>query len=298
MKVAVTGATGFIGRHVLTALIRRGHQVLVVGRTPLKGQDKAVFVEVDLLQERDHKWISVHNPSHLVHMAWYADHGKYWTSPLNLNWCDATMRLIQSFADQGGERVVVAGTCAEYDWSFGYCQEERTPCQPTSLYGTVKDCTRRMLEKICDIRHISLVWGRIFMPFGIGENPQRLLPSVVQALSGLRQPFTIGLYQWRDILPVEVVAEGFAFLTGHRDSGTFNICSGRPTQLNEVIIRVSDILGKSPSLFLDKGDFSISPGAFLVGDNRLLLSKGWQPQYDLWNDLYVYVKNLEGKLAV
>lgn len=136
------------------------------------------------------------------------------------------------------------------------------------------------------------------MPFGIGENPQRLLPSVVQALSGLRQPFTIGLYQWRDILPVEVVAEGFAFLTGHRDSGTFNICSGRPTQLNEVIIRVSDILGKSPSLFLDKGDFSISPGAFLVGDNRLLLSKGWQPQYDLWNDLYVYVKNLEGKLAV
>jgi nucleoside-diphosphate-sugar epimerase len=296
MKVAITGATGFIGYHVLTALIQQGYEVLVVGRRPPKGYDQVTFVEVDLLQEQDHRWISAHNPSHLVHIAWYAEHGKYWTSPLNLSWCDATLRLIQAFADQGGERVVVAGTCAEYDWDFGYCQEGKTPCQPTSLYGTVKDCTRRMAEKVCDLSHVSLAWGRVFMPFGVGENPQRLLPSVVQALSGLRQPFTISLQQWRDILPVEVLADGFAFLTNHTDSGTFNICSGQPTQLYEVIIKVSEFLDKSPNLFLDKADLSVNSNSFLVGDSSLMLSKGWQPQYNLWDALQVYVKHLESSL--
>jgi nucleoside-diphosphate-sugar epimerase len=153
-----------------------------------------------------------------------------------------------------------------------------------------------MSEKICDLGNISLVWGRIFMPFGVGENSQRLLPSVVQALSGLRQPFTISLQQWRDILPVEVVADGFAFLTDHHDSGTFNICSGRPTQLHEVIVGIADILGKSSRLFLDKGDFSINSGSFLVGDNSLLLSKGWCPHYDLWNAIEVYVRKIQDEI--
>ena len=56
-------------------------------------------------------------PSHLLHFAWYVTPGKFWTSPENIDWLQASLDLVTSFLDCGGERSVIAGTCAEYDWT-------------------------------------------------------------------------------------------------------------------------------------------------------------------------------------
>ncbi|QNP29923.1 NAD-dependent epimerase/dehydratase family protein [Cylindrospermopsis curvispora] len=292
MRIAVTGATGFIGRHVVNALVSNGYDVLAVGRSaPLPGQ-KLSFLPVDLLQEKNHHWISEYKPSHLLHLAWYAEHGKYWTSPLNLNWCDATVHLVNAFVNQGGKRVVVAGSCAEYDWSFGYCHEVKTPSRPSTLYGTAKDCARRMSEKICALQSVPLAWGRIFLPFGLGESSQRLIPSITHALSGLRPPFPIRVHQWRDILPVEIVADGLVFLVAQESSGVFNICSGKPTQLSEVIQKIGVMLNRNIDLLMVEADSSLYPDYFLLGDNQSLVSQGWLPEYNIWESLNVYVSNL------
>ena len=60
---------------------------------------------------------SVIRPEVLIHLAWYAEHGKYWTSPENVRWVEASLALLRGFAAAGGRRVVMAGTCAEYEWS-------------------------------------------------------------------------------------------------------------------------------------------------------------------------------------
>ncbi|MCT7983607.1 NAD(P)-dependent oxidoreductase [Laspinema sp. A4] len=292
MKVAITGATGFIGRYVLSLLLEQGYQVLVIGRSAPALDSRLTFVEVDLLKEKEHRWISEYQPSHLLHLAWYAEHGKYWTSPFNLSWCDATVKLIPAFVEQGGERVVVAGSCAEYDWSFGYCHEEKTPSHPTTLYGVAKDCVRRLAEKICDLKDVSLAWGRIFMPFGLGESPQRLIPSIIQAFLRLRPPFAIGIYQWRDILPVELVADGLIFLTNQEDSDVFNICSGRPIQLAEVIQKLGKILAQDPNFLLSMGHSSDDVNSFLGGSNAAIVAKGWAPEYCLETSLEKYSKVL------
>jgi nucleoside-diphosphate-sugar epimerase len=293
MRIAITGATGFIGSHVTKSLVSQGHDVIVVGRSEPSDKSCLTFVESNLL-DGDNDWISEYKPSHLLHLAWYAEHGKFWSSPLNLNWCDATVKLIDNFCQNGGKRVVVAGSCAEYNWSFGYCKEDLTPSNSSSLYGITKDCARRMSEEICRVNNVSFAWGRVFFPFGVGENSQKLIPSVANSLMGRQPSFSIGIQQWRDVLPVEVVADAFIFLLSQPSSGVFNICSGQPIQLKEIIKKIGVFVNKDPEILLSKGCKPQGSPEFLIGDNTCLTAAGWQPVYDLWESLQVYVNIIAG----
>jgi nucleoside-diphosphate-sugar epimerase len=292
MRIAVTGATGFIGHYVIRSLVKQGYEVLSIGRSAPEDNYLVTFIQLDLLKEYDHAWISEYKPSHLLHLAWYAEHGKFWTSSLNLNWCDATVRLIDSFCSHGGERAVVAGSCAEYDWSFGYCKEENTPSNPKALYGITKDSARRMSSEICRLNNVSFAWGRIFFPFGLGENSNRLIPSITQALLGNRPLFSISTQHWRDILPVEIVADALIFLLTQKQSGIFNVCSGKPTQLCEIIRHVALSIDVDPQILLSQGVEQSQSPSFLIGDSSLMTTMGWKPEYNLWENLDLYVKSI------
>ncbi len=293
IKVAVTGGTGFIGRYVINLLIEKDYEVIAIGRNCPPQHPNLTFIQHDLINDYDYSWLEKYRPTHLLHLAWYAEHDKFWTSPLNLRWCDATIRLIEAFCNYGGKRIVVAGSCAEYDWSFGYCQEKLTPSNPSTLYGIAKDSARRMSLEIARLNQITIAWGRIFFPFGVGEDSNRLIPSIIQAFLGKRDPFSIGIYQWRDILPVEVVADAFVFLLTQEESGIFNICSGKPTQIADIVSEVATIFNNDPDILLSLGvKFNNSPN-FLVGDNTKLLSMGWNPIYNLNKNLCLYIKALQ-----
>ena len=292
MKIVVTGATGFIGRHVLQTLLKQGHDILVVGRTEPHESGKYRFIQSNLLEKDSHAWLVEYRPSHLMHLAWYAEHGKFWTSHINLEWCDATIRLVKSFCEAGGKKVVVAGSCAEYDWSIGYCKENSTPTNPSTLYGITKDCTRRMLEELCKSYNTSLSWGRVFLPFGVGENPNKLIPSIAQALVGKRPSFSVNSQQWRDFLPVENVADSLIHLLNRDVSGIFNLSSGRPTQICDLVNHIAEVLNQDPSLILFNDRIEQNQSNFLVGDNTSLFSIGWSPTYDLWERLDYYVNTV------
>src|SRR5439155_6654344 len=122
-------------------------------------------------------------PTHLLHLAWIATPGVYWTSPENHRWVEASLHLLRCFAAGGGRRAVLTGTCAEYDWSAaGVCHETQTPLRPTTVYGVCKDELRRRAEEVCRAAGVSLAWARLFFLYGPGEHPARLFPGVVQAL--------------------------------------------------------------------------------------------------------------------
>ena len=102
-------------------------------------------------------------PTHLLHLAWYAEHGPFWTSTENLRWAAATIALVQAFAERGGRRAVLAGTCAEYRWGEpGPCVEGVTPLEPATLYGTAKHATRAVLEAAAgELGHRAGVGARV-----------------------------------------------------------------------------------------------------------------------------------------
>lgn len=297
MRVAVTGATGFVGSYVTQKLLDQNHEVVIVGRSPCPDNRIYTFVEVDLLKVQDYSWLEKYEPSHLLHLAWYAEHGKFWNSLLNLKWCNATVGLVEAFCSYGGaKRVVVAGSCAEYDWSFGYCQEDLTPTNPSTLYGIAKDSARRLSTEVARMSDVPLAWGRIFFPFGIGENLDRLTPSIIQVFLGIKDPFPVGIYQWRDILPVETIADAFVFLLKQEETGTFNISSGKPTQLINFIEQIAVCLNSSSDQLLSIGVESNHSPNFLVGDNTAISLLGWKPQVNLSESLANYIQVLKSNL--
>ena len=279
MKVLLTGGSGFIGSHVLAALQDEGVEVVVVGRSRVSV--KVRQIEADLLaltQEEINELLRKEGITHLLHLAWIAEHNEYWTSPLNLRWVDATVHLVNAFCAAGGKHAVIAGTCAEYDWSYGYCREEITPVSPSTLYGTAKDATRRLVTKVCEQREVSCAWGRVFSPFGSGEDSNRLIPSLIEVFLDRREPYSVNIAAFRDFLHVSDVAVGFVRLLTSETNGEFNISSGIPTAIREVVTVLADLLGADPQLILAMSRERLDQPALLVGDNQKLKALGWQPK--------------------
>src|SRR5438093_4004920 len=121
-------------------------------------------------------------PSHLLHLAWTTEPGSYWTTPDNVRWLEASLALLRAFAAHGGERVVMAGTCAEYDWAEGICRENATPLRPVSLYGVCKNALREVSEALAARLGLRAAWGRVFFLYGPHEHPRRLVAAVITSL--------------------------------------------------------------------------------------------------------------------
>lgn len=282
MRVLLTGASGFLGSHVLDSLQRHGIETIVLGRRRPAGVVPEAFIAADLLDSPDFAALArMAGASHLLHLAWYAEHGQYWASPLNLRWVDATLRLVEAFCAAGGRHVVAAGSCAEYDWSHGYCREDGTPSQPAALYGTAKDAARRLTEMVCAQHGTSCAWGRIFLLHGKGEAGQRLIPSLIEVFQGKRVPFGVNAAAYRDFLHATDVAEGFVTLLRHGANGTYNISSGEPTRLAEVVRVLAQLLNAEPDSVLDLASARPGEPALLVGENHKLKALGWCPSLSL-----------------
>lgn len=113
MRVLLTGGGGFLGRHVQRVLDDQGVDVVTLGRRP--SSDGTAWLEVDLLHPRDLEVVVQQaRASHLLHLAWYTEHGAYWNSPVNLRWVDASTRLLQAFVAQGGRHVLMAGNACPF----------------------------------------------------------------------------------------------------------------------------------------------------------------------------------------
>ena len=175
--VLVTGASGFIGRNALAPLRASGFEVHAVGRRQLAADDAdgVVWHPVDLLDATTRAGL-VRDiaPSHLLHLAWYAEPGRFWTAPENLAWAEASIGLFRDFAACGGSRAVFAGTCAEYDWSGGVCREDTTPLRPATLYGACKLAVAGVVTAAG--AGPSTAWGRVFFPMGRASRAQSSWP--------------------------------------------------------------------------------------------------------------------------
>lgn len=139
-RVLITGATGFVGQHCLPLLRERTAEVhAVCCHTQPVPSHGIHWHRLDLLDHHaTEELFRTLQPSHLLHTAWFTKPSEFWSSPENLRWLESSMTILQQFQTHGGERAVCTGSCAEYDWSRGYCQESSTPLLPATIYGKCK----------------------------------------------------------------------------------------------------------------------------------------------------------------
>ena len=283
-RVLLTGATGFIGRHCLAPLIASGYEVHAVSFQARKESSATVqWHQADLLDAQQvNELMKCVQPTDLLHFAWFAVPGRYWTSLENFRWVQASLGLLQAFVQHGGQRVVMAGTCAEYDWNDGLCSEQVTALLPATLYGVCKHALQTMLDAFARQTGISVAWGRIFFVYGPYEHPARLVPSVIRSLQ--RGELTLCSHgnQIRDFMYVQDVADAFAALLKSKFTGPINIASGQPVRVRDVITMIGEKTQQAHLIKLGALPASPEEAPVVLADIRRLTEElGWFPKLGL-----------------
>jgi len=295
-RVLVTGAGGFIGQHGLEPLRAAGYEVHAVlsaraSFTPpaVAPPSGAQVHRTDLLDlQATDALIEAVRPTHLLHFAWIVTPGVYWNSAENYHWLAASRHLIRRFADSGGVRAVMAGSCAEYDWSrVEVCHERSSPLanesgKAVSAYAECKIALQQALEKFGREQGLSTAWGRLFFQFGPGEHPQRLVASVILDLLSAREALCTHGRQIRSFLHVADVGAAFAALLGSDVEGPVNIGSGERISIAGLLERIARQIGRPDLLKLGARDSAPGEPATLVPDiGRLRDEVGFSPQLTL-----------------
>ncbi|HEC98964.1 MAG TPA: NAD(P)-dependent oxidoreductase [Proteobacteria bacterium] len=285
-KILLTGGSGFIGRHSIPFLLDKGYEVHAVfhAKEPNFTQKENLFWhQCNLLNPLEQKQLlSQVRPSHLLHLAWYAVPGQYWMSRENFRWVQASLEVIMNFVEQGGLRIVVAGTSAEYDWSYGYCSEKVTPLQPSTPYGTCKNSLHEMVKQFSNQTGLSYAWGRVFFLYGPYEYPERLVASVICSLLKNQDAYCLHGNLIRDFLHVQDVASAFVSLLESNVTGPVNIASGNPTTLKDVVNTIADKLNKKELVRFGESASTLNEPRLLVAEVKRLNSEvGWMASYDL-----------------
>jgi nucleoside-diphosphate-sugar epimerase len=275
-RLLLTGATGYIGTASLAPLKARGFDIHDPRQHGL-----------DLLRDDPAPLLESLRPTHLLHLAWYAEPGKFWTAPENLDWLAASLRLARAFVTAGGSRLVTAGTCAEYDWSHPRLDEALTPLAPSTLYGTAKAA---LFTTLTAAHLTSHAHARIFFPYGGTEKPGRLLPDVISAVRAGRRVATTDGAQTRDFLHVDDVGAALAALLDSPVTGAVNIASGTTRPLRQ-IIHLAAILAGDASL-IDWGARPrqpSEPAQMAAATRRLNHEVGFTPRISLESGLAAMV---------
>jgi nucleoside-diphosphate-sugar epimerase len=321
--VLVSGAGGFIGRWSVPALLRSGYEVHAVlsgnasrsysiRDNPAQLRGAKIHV-ADLLNEAHvEKLMGEVRATHLLHFAWIATPGLYWHSADNFRWLAASEHMLRRFAFHGGSRVMMAGSCAEYDWARAQvCDELLTPlandsqagapspaATAASPYAICKIALQKSLSDFGRQERLSTAWGRIFFQFGPYEHPDRLVPSVIRNLLLNREaPVTHGR-QLRSFLHVADVGDAFAAVLDGELEGPVNIGSRERVTLADLVARIGRQIGRPDLLRLGALAAPAEDPAMLIPDVRRLCDEArWRPRFTLDGALSDTIEWWRGTLA-
>lgn len=238
MKVAVTGAGGFIGRHVLAELERRSVVATAVIRpssaaSPSFAKHTAAWM--DLQNPPPNAFELMGSPDVLIHLAW-GGLPNYKSLHHFEQELPTQYRFLKGLVQCGLKNLVVTGTCFEYGMQSGPLREDMET-RPTNPYGFAKDTLRRQLEYLKSDQSFTLTWARLFYLYGDGQAENSLLPRLKGAVERGDKVFNMsGGEQLRDYLPVTEVAKCLVSLAmGNRDNGIVNICSEKPISVRKLV---------------------------------------------------------------
>jgi len=238
VKIAVTGATGFIGRHVVAEMEQHSISPILICQPSAEippPLSKHVAVLMDLRDPPANAFDLLGRPDTLIHLAW-AGLPNYKSLHHFEEELPAQYRFLKGLIESGLKNLVVTGTCFEYGMQSGPLNED-LETRPSNPYGFAKDALRRQLEYLQQVQPFNLTWARLFYLYGEGQAENSLLPQLRKAVERGDTVFNMsGGEQLRDYLPVTEVAKYLVALAmTDQDNGIVNICSGKPVSVRKLV---------------------------------------------------------------
>lgn len=286
LRCFVTGATGFIGSHLVRALLVNGHQVTALIRRQANTYRIADCIsDLDVIEgsldDLDGLQFALHNRQFdaAYHLAWAGVTAEHRNAPTQLTWNVTRSLDLWSMMQASGCRAWISvGSQAEYGLHSGVIHEDCPPA-PITAYGTAKVALSLLTNRLCAMAGMRFVWLRLFSTFGPADDEQHMVPSLVRALlQGKRYPLTPGEQIWDFLYIADVVMALVASLEKSEVNGIFNLASGSTVRLRDFIETVRDQI--DPSLPLGLGELRYRPDQVmhLEGDvSRFRAASGWVP---------------------
>lgn len=298
-RILITGAGGFVGAAVADLAARNGHQVTALVRNPTSPRVVALAgrcaIAVADLSDRDavRTVLEQTSPDIIVHSAWEGVGGPARAGDIQLDNIRTTVELLDNAIAAGARRFIGIGSQAEYG-RHDRRIDESTATEPFLLYGAAKLSACHLTRQRATEAGLGFAWLRLFSPYGPGDNPNWLIPSVTaQIIAGQAPRTSLGTQKW-DYLHITDCAEGIlaAAVTGTAQ-GIFNLSSGRAVAVRSIVERIRDLA--FPGLQLSFGDIPFGPNQImhLEGDcSRLTAATGWAPRILIEDGLVSVVDSL------
>lgn len=233
-KILVTGAGGYIGQHVVKALLDKGADVIATDIRLDDVDDRATKVQKNIFEENENIFTEMGSPDVCLHMAWRD--GFIHNSEKHIEDLDSHYKFISNMMKGGLKQMAVMGSMHEVGYYEGAI-DENTPTNPLSLYGIAKNALRQLTFLLGKNENVIVQWIRGFYIFGDDLKNNSIFKKIVEAeQEGKTEfPFTSGKNKY-DFLSIYDMADQIAeIVLQDKINGIINSCTGQPMTLAEKV---------------------------------------------------------------
>jgi nucleoside-diphosphate-sugar epimerase len=287
MKILIVGANGFLGKEMSKELTANGHVVVGMSRSADSNSGKK-WVSADIGRPDSYRsFLYDWRPEVVVQSAWVTAQKTYRQSTENINYASDTLQFAKDCLQVGTKHFIGLGSSAEYGIQSLPCNAAETTPSPVDPYGQKKLETLFDLQELTLAAEARLTWGRVFQPYGLGQDSERLIPWAVERMVAgvdieLQNPF-----MKLDWISSRDIGRAIAWTITHKSPTVIDIGTALGTNVHDLLVEVAKVLAVKPKITYPVGaseSQNINQNLVVSPDSPLFKS-GWFPKDTLQTGL-------------